>query len=113
MEIVGRNTPLPPGLIGVTTIEDSVTHGHVILKPPAGLAGPPHSASRDKRLAVCAGRTTETVESMLLCMKKHADNVPLQAMIQETAATGPKKLPYRGYTVLNSEAQAMGIKVGE
>lgn len=65
----------------------------------------PHPDASSPRLVTYSGRTEESVQQVLDAAHKHAEDVDLQALIQESANMPASSHPYRGFTVLNTGDQ--------
>ena len=65
----------------------------------------PHPDASSCRLVTYSGRTEESVQHVLDSAHKHAEDVDLQALLQESANMPAASHPYRGFTVLNTKAE--------
>lgn len=110
LEVVAKNTPWSGGLIGVNSFGFGGANAHVIVK-----SNPKEKISckgSDKpRLFVYGGRTHEGAEDMLKMAQKHAGDMDLHALLNETANMSTDTNPYRGFTILNSNENNIDVQV--
>lgn len=111
VKVVSENTPWKGGLVGINNFGFGGSNAHCILRSYDKESKAPHPASKLPRLFVYGGRTEEAVKRVLSEAKKHAHDVNFHSLMEESANTSLRKLPYRGYTVLNNAgAQVEGIE---
>ena len=64
----------------------------------------PHPDASNQRLLIYSGRTQESVQQMLDAAHKHAQDVELHALLQQSAHMPASSHPFRGFTILNADA---------
>ena len=111
LKVVAKNTPWSGGLIGVNSFGFGGANAHVIVKsnPKEKIR---YKRSGKPRLFVYGGRTQEAAESMLNMAQRHASDMDLHALLNETANMSVDTHPYRGFTILNSKENSIDIQVG-
>ena len=112
IRVVSERTSWSGGYVGVNSFGFGGSNVHVLLKSqPRDAIRITHPASATPRLATFAGRTKESVETVLKELQDHADDVSMQALLQANAAASTNTHSYRGYVLLNKENQKSEIQV--
>lgn len=112
LQVVAENTKWDGGYIGINSFGFGGSNVHVLLKSYSKTAEP-NPAATQLRMATCAGRTPEAVESVLQFLRNRPSDVELQALIQETSNSSPATHPYRGYCMLNNDNADLQVEVGQ
>lgn len=70
------------------------------------------AVAKSPRLFTFSGRTKEGVEQVLDAVQgRHAQNLELQALLQEQSGNSSTVHPFRGYTLLNHEGAVRDVQV--
>ncbi|EZA53779.1 Fatty acid synthase [Ooceraea biroi] len=111
LRVVSDPTPWKPGLVGINSFGFGGSNVHVLLRPNPKIKvnkGMPNDHL--PRLVVMSGRTEQAVESFLNEIESQPIDIEYIRLFHDIFATDILKHPYRGYTIIESEASLKPIK---
>ena len=113
-QVVSERTAWDGGYVGVNSFGFGGSNVHVLLRSPDSVASSrtAHVAATTTRLATCAGRTKEGVETTLTEMLQHPTDVDMQYLLQTSVGDLPPSThPYRGVVLVNSTDSRQTVEV--
>ncbi|RDD36517.1 Fatty acid synthase [Trichoplax sp. H2] len=106
LKVVTENTPFPDGYVGVNSFGFGGANSHAVLKPRIFHEEDSQlTISNDLSIALCSGRTKESVEKLCELANQHHDKADLINLLNSMSdtPTASNYHPQRGFTILNSE----------
>ena len=111
LKVISQNTPWSGGLVGINSFGFGGSNVHALLKSNNAEERLAHAANDSPRLFTFSARTEEGLQYVLDQAQENASNVELHALLAENACSPASTHPYRGFTVLNTQAKPQEIQV--
>nr|XP_023412547.1 LOW QUALITY PROTEIN: fatty acid synthase [Loxodonta africana] len=109
LRVVDRPLPVSGGYVGINSFGFGGSNVHVILKPHTVQPPVPNPPALP-RLLLASGRTHEAVQSLLEQGCRHGQDLAFLSMLNDIAATPASAMPFRGYTVLDSQGESQQVR---
>merc|ERR1719209_292601 len=110
LKVITELTPWSGEYAAISGFGIGGTNSHVIVKKNDQPNTSEHPANEAVRLFTYGARTYEGLRKVFDEVQKNPQDVYVQALLQSSANEPVQKMPYRGFTILNSETNTIDIK---
>lgn len=110
IQVVTEPTAVKGGIVGINSFGFGGSNVHVILRPNEKKSHASDETLHLPRIVQVCGRTQEAVELLLEQGKKQERNNTLVNMINDISGAPVSAMPYRGFTLINSESDVKEIQ---
>ena len=108
LKVISERTEWDGGYVGINSFGFGGSNVHVLLKSASRNKKPEHPASSLQRLVTLSGRSEEGLKKGLLRLKEKAEDVELQALVQQNANSPGHS--YRGFTLVNTGGEVVEVQ---
>ena len=108
LKVISERTKWDGGYVGINSFGFGGSNVHVLLKSAPRDKKPLHPASSVPRLITLSGRSADGVKKGLEKLKENAENVELQALVQQNANAPGQS--FRGFTLVNTGGELLEVQ---